>query len=155
MIRINFFNYLWMLLLAVALPMTSCLGPSQSEEDEDIILDYISKNKLTAIRHNSGIYYIIKTEGTGNNPTINNTVTVHYKGYLTNGNQFDGTTTNPATFPLYNLIQGWQIGIPLIKKGGEIKLIIPSSLGYGSNSPSNAIPSNSVLVFDIQLVDFK
>ena len=55
MIRINFFNYLWMLLLAVALPMTSCLGPSQSEEDEDIILDYISKNKLTAIRHNSGI----------------------------------------------------------------------------------------------------
>lgn len=151
----KFSTYLWMLFIAISVSMTSCLGPSQAEEDEDTIQDYISKNKLNTTKHNSGIYYIIKTDGTGSNPTINNTVTVHYKGYLTNGNQFDGTTTAPATFPLFNLIPGWQIGIPLIKKGGEIKLIIPSALGYGSNPPSSAIPSNSVLVFDIQLVDFK
>ncbi len=148
-------KFVWILLITTSLQMISCLGPSQAEEDEDIIQDYISKNKLSPTKHNSGMYYIIKTEGAGNNPTVNNTVTVHYKGYLTNGNQFDGTTSNPATFPLFNLIPGWQIGIPLIKKGGEIKLIIPSALGYGSSSPSSAIPSNSVLVFDIQLVDFK
>lgn len=146
---------IYLLALLISMSMTSCLGPTQDEEDEDIIQEYIKKNNLSPTKHASGLYYIIKTEGSGVNPTTNNKVTVHYKGYLTNGTQFDGTGATPASFGLNQVIAGWQIGIPLIKKGGEIKLIIPSILGYGAQSPSSSIPANSVLVFDVQLLDIK
>ena len=59
----------------------------------------------------------------------------------------------PSTFPLLNVIAGWQEGIPLFSKGGEGKLFIPASLGYGYNA-SNGIPGGSVLIFDIELIDF-
>ncbi len=133
--------------------IVSC-SKDQLTKDDDILQDYIQAKSLKATKHASGLYYIINKEGTGANPSLSNTVTVHYKGFLTDGTQFDGTTSNPITFPLSNLIQGWQIGIPLIKKGGDIKLLIPSTLGYGTRR-SGSIAPNSVLVFDIQLVDFK
>ena len=125
----------------------------QSVIDDSLIQNYLVKQKLTATKHSSGLYYIIKTEGNGTNPTINNTVSVTYQGYLLNGSKFDGTTTSPISFPLRNLIKGWQIGIPLIKKGGDIKLLLPSDLAYGP-SGSGPIGPNEVLIFDIQLVSF-
>ncbi|MEP7323587.1 MAG: FKBP-type peptidyl-prolyl cis-trans isomerase [Saprospiraceae bacterium] len=124
----------------------------QSVIDDSLIQNYLVKNSLTAIKHSSGLYYIIKTEGTGINPSLSNQVTVHYKGYLLTGSQFDGTTTTPVTFRLGGLIQGWQIGIPLIKKGGDIKLLLPSDLAYGQTG-SGSIGPNQVLIFDIQLVN--
>ena len=143
-------------LTALAITSIAFLGcqKDQLAKDDDIIQDYIQQKNLTMVKHSSGLYYTINKEGTGANPTLSNTVTVHYKGFLTDGSQFDGTTSAPATFPLGNLIAGWQIGIPLIKKGGDIKLLIPSSLAYGTRG-SGPIPGNTVLVFDIQLVDFK
>ena len=60
-------------------------------------------------------------------------------------------SARPVSFNLLELIQGWQKGLPLVKKGGKIKLIIPPSLGYGA-TPQQGIPANSVLVFDIELV---
>ena len=119
--------------------------------DDSLIKNYIVKNNLTVIKHSSGLYYLIKTEGTGANPAASATVTVNYKGYLLNGNKFDGNDN--ITFPLSNLIQGWKIGIPLIKKGGDIKLLLPSALAYGP-SGSGPIGPNEVLVFDIQLINF-
>jgi FKBP-type peptidyl-prolyl cis-trans isomerase FkpA len=68
------------------------------------------------------------------------------------GTVFDQTTTQPLNFPLGNVIVGWQIGVPLIKKGGKIRLLIPSGYGYGQGG-SGKIPSNAVLDFDIELVD--
>ena len=130
-----------------------CTKEDQSVTDDKIIQEYIKKNNLTAIKHESGLYYVIKTEGTGPNPTLASKVTVHYKGYLTNGTQFDGTTANPISFQLSGLITGWQIGIPLIKKGGDIKLILPSVLAYGARG-SGSIGPNEVLIFDIQLISF-
>jgi FKBP-type peptidyl-prolyl cis-trans isomerase len=68
---------------------------------------------------------------------------------------FDQTNDKPATFPLNRLIKGWQIGLPACKVGGKIHLVIPSSLAYSIRTRSPKIPPNSVLVFDIEVVEVK
>ena len=128
----------------------------KKDVDEDkLITDYLTAKGLTAERTVEGIYYIIDTQGTGSTttPTPSNTVTVKYKGYLLNGSVFDESLSG-FTSPLYNLVKGWQIGIPKFKKGGKGKLFIPSAYGYGS-SGSGSIPGNTPIAFDIELVDFK
>ncbi len=110
---------------------------------------YITANHPAAIQHSSGIFYEIVTPGTGATASICSSVGVRYAGYLTNGSKFDESTTT-ITFPLGQLIVGWQKGIPLIKSGGSINLYIPPSLGYG-NRAVGTIPANSNLVFVIQL----
>ncbi|MFK8038819.1 MAG: FKBP-type peptidyl-prolyl cis-trans isomerase [Crocinitomicaceae bacterium] len=102
----------------------------------------------------SGLYFAIENEGGTEKPQVSQNVTIFYKGYLLDGTVFDSTKDGkPANFPLGNLIPGWQEGIPKFGKGGKGKLIIPPYLGYGSRD-SGPIPANSVLVFDIELVDF-
>ncbi|PWU02726.1 MAG: hypothetical protein C5B52_04730 [Bacteroidetes bacterium] len=102
-----------------------------------------------------GVYYKIVKEGDGSYPELPDTVVVHYKGsLLSNGSVFDQTKAEPASFPLNRLIKGWQQGIPKCRKGGTIRLIIPSSLAYSIRS-LDVIPPNSILVFDVTLVDIK
>ncbi|MCY1525304.1 putative FKBP-type peptidyl-prolyl cis-trans isomerase FkpA [compost metagenome] len=125
----------------------------QAAIDETIIKDFIAKNSLVATPHSSGIYYQILNAGNGNLTYTGATqVTVKYEGRLLNGSMFDGSIS-PVTFTLGRLVQGWQIGIPLIQKGGKIRLIIPSTLAYKNQSPTPAIPENSVLDFTIELVN--
>ena len=116
------------------------------------IQNYLTTNSLTATQHSNGLFYSITDAGTGDSPDLCSSVTVRYKGSLTNGVIFDQSTNN-VSFPLSNLIIGWQHGIPLIKKGGKITLYIPPSLGYGSASQSG-IPGNSTLIFEIELIGF-
>ncbi|MGC8064199.1 FKBP-type peptidyl-prolyl cis-trans isomerase, partial [Salmonella enterica] len=71
------------------------------------------------------------------------------------GSIFDQTKDKPATFPLNRLIKGWQIAVPMCKVGGSIRVIIPSALAYSIRTRSKNIPPNSVLVFDIDVVDVK
>ncbi len=124
----------------------------QAKIDDGLIVDFIAKNSIVAVKHSSGLYYQIITPGTGTTTYgSSTTVTVNYEGKLLNGTTFDKSTTN-VSFPLGNLIQGWQIGIPLIQKGGRIRLIVPSALAYKNQSPSSAIPANSVLDFTIDLI---
>ena len=121
----------------------------QLDKDISIIEDYLQKNNLTAEKTVHGIYYIIEEEGGVEKPKVTNTVKVNYKGYFTDGVEFDSATK--ATFPLYNVIQGWQIGIPKFGKEGKGKLLIPSKYGYG---PSKVMGrENVVLIFDIELLD--
>ncbi len=139
---------------AALLLFAQCNKEDQSEVDRRLIQEHLADNNITAQEHPSGIFYVITTEGTGANPPANATVTVKYRGYLLNGNVFDQTTGNTtATFPLAGLIEGWQIAIPLLKKEGKGTFWIPSALGYGSTALPG-IPANSVLVFDIELVNF-
>jgi FKBP-type peptidyl-prolyl cis-trans isomerase FkpA len=126
----------------------------QAAEDEKIITQYISDNKLNATATGSGLYYVITSQGTGTQPISSSKVTVKYKGYLTNGSIFDQTTNVGATFSLSGVIQGWQEGIPLFKKGGKGMLLIPSALGYGAQA-QGSIPANSVLIFDVELLDVR
>jgi FKBP-type peptidyl-prolyl cis-trans isomerase FkpA len=123
--------------------------------DKKIIEDYLVANDLTAQSTSSGLYYIIEDPGGINHPTINSYVSVNYKGYLTDGTVFDQSYTagTPANMALSNLVKGWQEGLQLIGVKGKIKLLIPSALGYGSTAKSY-IPANSVLIFDINLVEF-
>ena len=126
----------------------------QAEKDDKIISEFISKNSILAIKHSSGVYYQIISEGSGAKPSLSNEVVVNYTGKLLNGNVFD-KSNSAVTFPLNGLIVGWQIGIPLVKKGGSIRLIVPSGLAYGNSSPGAGIPANAVLDFTIDLIDVK
>ncbi|MDB2318662.1 FKBP-type peptidyl-prolyl cis-trans isomerase [bacterium] len=129
--------------------------------DAAIIEQYIADNALDATPATEGLYVVIDDPGAGQNPTINSTVRVKYDGkfielnaqnQLVDGDSFDVSSESGATFPLSNVIRGWQLGIPLFKTGGVGKLIIPSGLAYGA-SGSGSIPPNSVLVFDVELLE--
>lgn len=138
-----------------ALVLTGCSnkdkdpGCTTAAEDDAKMQNYISANGITATKHASGMYYQIIEPGSGATPTINSTVKANYTGKFTNNTSFDAGV---ASFPLGGVIEGWQIGIPLIKQGGKIKLIIPPYLGYGC-SAYRSIPGNSVLVFDVELLE--
>ena len=117
---------------------------------------YLASAAITATKHCSGMYYSIDAAGSGTAPTICSSVSVKYKGQLTNGNVFDQSTA-PVSFQLNGLIEAWKKGIPLIRPGGKIKLYCPPSLAYGSQeirdgSGNVVIPANSILVFEVELV---
>lgn len=124
----------------------------QADKDENAIVEYIAAHGLNATATGSGLYYVIDSQGNGIGCNANSTVKVAYTGYYLNGEIFDESGASGATFNLQNVIKGWTEGIPYFKKGGTGKLLIPSALGYGS-SEHNGIPGNSVLIFDIHLVD--
>jgi FKBP-type peptidyl-prolyl cis-trans isomerase len=115
---------------------------------------YLGADSSFAIQHPSGFFYKILNQGSG--PSVVNlcsNVTIRYIGKLTSGFVFDNSAPGGAsTFILGELISGWQKGVPLISKGGTITLYIPPSLGYGPNANGD-IPANSILIFDIELVD--
>lgn len=122
--------------------------------DKKIIEDYLADNNLTAQSTASGLYYIIEKPGGANHPNINSVVVANYKGYLTDGTVFDESKTgSPVSFALNSVIRGWQEGLQLIGVKGKIKLLVPSSLGYGSSGKGN-VPANAVMIFDIELVEF-
>ncbi len=103
-----------------------------------------------------GLYYTMLKEGTGQQVTENDEVEIFYKGWLySNGRTFDETKNEPLKFPLKYLIKGWQIGVPICKVGGKIRLYIPSSLAYGIQNIGKEIPPNSTLVFDIEVISSK
>ena len=136
-------------------PNDSNITASASEVTD--IETYLNTAGITgAQKHPSGFYYKITQAGSGK-AIVNlcSIVTVNYAGRLTNGTYFDPTTpgtTRSASFTLGQVIVGWQKGLPLISAGGKITLYIPPSLGYGSTA-AGSIPANSILIFDIELVN--
>ena len=115
-----------------------------------------SKNITTATKNPSGFYYEIVSPGQGANPNECSGVNVGYVGKLTNDNIFDQAQS--LSIGLSQVIEGWRKGLPLIQKGGEIKLYIPPTLGYGPIDVKDAqgnvvIPANSILIFDVHLID--
>lgn len=105
-------------------------------------------------RDASGVYYQIINPGTGTETvTLTSTLKIAYTGRLFDGTVFDSAPTNsPFQSSLNSLIEGWKTTVPLIKKGGKIRILIPSYLAYGPTG-SGAIPANAPLDFDIELVD--
>jgi FKBP-type peptidyl-prolyl cis-trans isomerase FkpA len=102
----------------------------------------------------SGLQYEILTPGEGANPKASDKVTVHYKGTLIDGTEFDSSIARgqPVTFPLGNVIPGWTEGLQLIKTGGKAKLYIPSELAYGERGAGAKIGPNETLVFEVELI---
>ena len=126
--------------------------------EQQVITDYLATNNINANKHSSGLYYQIWNQGTGNSPNNCSSIVINYTGQLSNGSQFDEGKS--VAFTLGSLIEGWKKGLPLIQKGGKIKLYIPPTLGYGSSDIKDGngavvIPANSMLIFDIALLDFQ
>ena len=104
----------------------------------------------------SGLQYQVITEGKGAKPQPNDTVRVNYKGTLLDGKTFDSSYDRgePATFPLNQVVPGWQEGIALMPVGSKYKFWIPAKLGYGDKgTPGGPIPPNATLVFEVELLD--
>jgi len=105
----------------------------------------------------SGLQYQIIEEGTGPSPGAEDTVTVHYRGTLVDGTEFDSSygRGEPVTFKVNGVIPGWTEALQLMKEGGKWKLFIPPSLAYGERGAGPTIGPNSTLVFEVELVSVK
>ena len=118
-------------------------------------VDFLEKNKTqpgvktTA----SGLQYKVIKEGQGKSPSSSDTVEVHYKGTLINGEEFDNSYKRgqPVQFRLNQVIAGWTEGLQLMKEGAEFEFYIPSVLAYGNRNLSG-IPANSTLIFKVELL---
>lgn len=132
------------------------------KKDEDVIKAYLAKNKLKGERLESGVYIVRHKKGEGITPIKGQTVTVNYTGKLMDGTSFDSNVdpkfnhVSPFQFPVGTgrVIKGWDEAFLQMKKGEKATIYIPSALAYGKHSPSKDIPANSILVFDVELVDF-
>lgn len=104
----------------------------------------------------SGLQYIDVVEGTGAEARPGQRVTVHYTGWLTNGTKFDSSRdrNDPFQFALGGgqVIQGWDQGVAGMRVGGQRRLIIPATLGYGARGAAGVIPPNATLIFDVELL---
>lgn len=102
----------------------------------------------------SGLQYEVIKAGTGAKPTLENQVKTHYHGTLIDGTVFDSSVERgePISFPLGGVIKGWQEGLQLMSVGAKWRFFIPSELGYG-NRATGSIPANSILIFEVELLD--
>ena len=113
-----------------------------------------NKSKPGVVTLSSGLQYKILKEGSGSKPTLESTVTVHYRGTLINGEEFDSSYKNnePISFGLNGLIQSWQIAMPLMPAGSTWRMFIPGELAYGLRGSPPKIGPNETLIFDIELI---
>ena len=101
-----------------------------------------------------GIYYKVLETGEGKvSPTVRSIVSVHYRGTLTDGKEFDNSYKRncPEAFRLCDVIDGWQIALQQMHVGDKWTIYIPSEMGYGSKT-SGPIPANSTLIFEVELL---
>ncbi len=121
--------------------------------------DFLAANKKKpgVVELPSGLQYQIIREGDGKKPTAQDSVEVHYRGTLINGNEFDSSykRNETVTFPVNGVIQGWQEILPLMPVGSKWKVFIPADLAYGAQGAGTSIGPNETLVFDIELIAIK
>ncbi len=120
--------------------------------------DFLAKNrnKEGVVETDSGLQYLVVEEGNGEKPDHNTIITVHQRCKLVNGTIIEDTykENKPSEVKMPELIEGYQEGIQLMKKGSRYKLFISSELAWGKNGTGNKIPPFSVLIFDVKLIDF-
>ena len=154
----NKFYYLKSFLLLFILTLfISCSDDDNNESEAEAytrnqqeLEAYIEANDLNVEKSNSGLYYVITTEGEGATPTTSSDVTVTYKGYFLDGTVFDQATTE-VEFNLGQVIPGFREGISYMQEGGSATLLMPARLAYGSRG-SGSIPPNTAIAFDIELI---
>ncbi|MCH7403698.1 FKBP-type peptidyl-prolyl cis-trans isomerase [Belliella kenyensis] len=148
----------------------------QLETDVKLIEEYISKNNLNATKTESGLFYVIEREGSGDQIEAGQTAEVDYAGYLLDGTIFDTSNKEKAQAGgVYNeqrdqmngyeplevqvgvgrVIPGWDEGLSLLKNGSKAKFLIPSTLAYGDRQSGAVIKPNSVLIFDVEVTNVK
>jgi len=132
-------------------------GQAQRDTDKSIIANYNQANNLKTMVTASGLHCIVTQQGTGAKPTKGQKVTVHYRGTLLSGKEFDSSYSRnqPFSFTLgmAQVIKGWDEGVALLNGGSKATLLIPSDLAYGTAGAGSDIPPSSVLKFEIELLD--
>jgi len=126
---------------------------NQKPIDDQLIQDYIKKNNIKATKTGSGLYYVIKKQGKGPKPAAGDNITAKYAGKLLDGTLFDSSES--FDFQIGSVIEGWNEGMQLLSKGSIATFIIPSGLAYKNQQAGAAIKPNSVLLFDVELLDVK
>ncbi|MCP9750072.1 FKBP-type peptidyl-prolyl cis-trans isomerase [Ferruginibacter sp. HRS2-29] len=153
-----------------AIPVAEAIAKKKTEElvkkDDKTLTDYFAKNNIKATKAPLGTYYEVIQAGAGPLVDTSNVVKVNYTGKTMAGVMFDSNTdpskgpSEPLTVNFTNdpslgmtVIAGWKDAITQMNKGTKAKLYIPSALAYGAQSPSELVPANSILVFDIEILD--
>jgi len=125
-------------------------------EGQAYMADFAKKPGVVTLE--SGMMYEVITAGSGDQkPTLDSEVTTHYHGTLTDGTVFDSSVNRgqPASFPVSGVIAGWTEALQLMSVGSKWRLVIPPNLAYGSRGSGGAIPPNSTLVFEVELLEIK
>lgn len=131
--------------------------------DSKVIEEYLKENNLTATRTPSGLYYQVLKEGNGVRAEAGKTVRVHYLGKFLDGYKFDSSwdTGTPYTFRLgyendqNSPIKGWHQAVALMREGDRFRVFVPSGLAYGRTGRYGSIPPNTVLMFEMDLLNVK
>lgn len=128
------------------------LGGKNKAASEAFLAENAKREGVTVLP--SGPQYEVIQEGTGQSPKATDVVTVHYRGTLIDGKEFDSSYERgePATFQLNQVIPGWTEGLQLMKEGAKFKFFLPPSLAYGEQAVSEAIGPNSTLIFEVELL---
>ncbi|MFZ2340363.1 MAG: FKBP-type peptidyl-prolyl cis-trans isomerase [Bacteroidales bacterium] len=140
------------------------MAEKQAEQDKIQYKDYIAENEAFLAKNKektgvtvtpSGLQYEVINMGTGEKPTINSTVKVHYVGTLIDGTEFDSSIQRgePAQFPLSGVIPGWTEALQLMPVGSKFRVFLPQDLGYGPNQAGELIKPFSTLIFEVELLD--
>ena len=122
------------------------------KEGEDFLIDNARKEGVKSLP--SGLQYKVLRAGTGRAPKATDTVTVHYRGTLINGSEFDSSIARgqPQTFKVDGVIPGWTEALQLMKEGDKWQIFIPANLAYGEKGAPPRIPPNSTLIFEVELI---
>ena len=114
-----------------------------------------NKGKEGVIELPNGIQYQVLKEGAGDKPDVRDKIKAHYAGRLLSGKEFDSSykRNSPFSAPILNLIQGWQIVLPMMPLNSKWRLWIPSDLAYGDSGAGGSIPGGAVLDFEIELLE--
>jgi FKBP-type peptidyl-prolyl cis-trans isomerase FklB len=127
------------------------------DEEKTTGAAFLAENKKNegVIELPNGIQYQVLKEGNGEKPDIADKIKAHYAGRLINGKEFDSSyrRNSPFTAPIRNLIEGWQIVLPMMPVNSKWRLWIPSDLAYGDNGAGGSIPGGAVLDFEIELLE--
>lgn len=131
------------------------LGEKNKKEGEAFLAE--NKKKEGVITLPSGLQYKVIKEGDGKIPKLTDTVTIHYRGTLIDGTEFDSSYKRgqPATFPIKGIIAGFSEALQLMKVGSKWQLFIPSNLAYGERGAGDDIGPNTTLIFEIELISIK
>ncbi len=127
-------------------------GEQNEKEGQAFLL--ANKTKPDVKTTASGLQYKVITPGAGESPKTNDMVSVHYKGTLLNGTEFDSSYKRgqPAKFPVSGVIKGWTEALTMMKPGAKWQLFIPGNLAYGAQGQGEKIMPNSALLFEVELL---
>jgi FKBP-type peptidyl-prolyl cis-trans isomerase FkpA/FKBP-type peptidyl-prolyl cis-trans isomerase FklB len=132
---------------------SKAIAEKNSKEGEAFLAE--NGKKEGVVTTESGLQYMVLSEGGGPKPEASDQVRVHYAGTLIDGTEFDSSYTRgqPATFPLMRVIKGWTEGLQLMPVGSKYRFFIPADLAYGERGGGQKIGPNATLIFEVELLE--